>query len=839
MSDNSVRISHPLEISIPNISATGQYDLEKGEFLTYIEESPVPGVASITFHFKDPVSFNSLMYEALEKEVEFLPDTFRFDISDDGVVWESIIKEYEYSRSNKKSCRWKFSMITAKSLKMVIKLNKKDNNGMYRIAFSNFKIMISGIEHITTSSENDRFWVKENIIDSRPDYGWSSKEKSSPSEEFLMADLGSINRVDEFRLLSKNTPETNFPEMFYFYYSEDDLVWHQLHEEPQFISEPGTWYKWKFFPTNMRFFKLVIVNNRPNSQKKYVCQVVEIEIYAAPEYLSLSKKKIINETPPYSSIMRSGLVRLAADGETNQGVAVQGHDRRLKDATTEFKGIVELATDGEEKEGVVVQGHDRRLKNATETTFGLVRLGMNGESRAGVVVQGNDERLKKATESNFGIVELAEDGETRPGVVVQGNDKRLRKATTKEYGLVIIGELGSDEPGKVVTGDDPRFKNATTEKEGILRFASNGEEAPYAAIQGNDKRLRKATTESFGIVELAQSGENKEGVVVQGHDKRLKYASTEDEGIILFASHNTKEPLKAVQSDDPRLYDKREAKPHTHDYAEKVHSFDSHTGLIQLTGSISSELKNIVPPTLNHSVIYGKNESKGGSGLSGVGIDEGVVGFGEDIGVLGISPGTDDESAGIAGFSRRGFGGIFSSHRRYAIFANGEQFNKREIQGSGKAILAKGESDFHGTVRVVDESGNDCIAKYFKVSGNDVIQKGDLVIIADKDMGVSRSRVQYSNKILGVCVGSASLELGQKQTTNDWVLVALYGVVKVNVDPGEGGPITPGDVLVSGLVAGYACKADPAKIKPGVILGKSLGESRKDKTSIFVLLNIS
>ena len=838
MSDASVRISHPLEILVKSISATGQYDLEKGSFLSYLEESPTPGVASITMNFKEAVSFNHISYDALEKELEFLPDTFRFDISEDGHVWESIIKEYDFSRSNKKSCRWKISMVTANYLKMVIKLNKKDKNGLYKTAFSNFKLMVSGIEKIAVSSENDRFWVKENIIDGRPDYGWSSKEKTSPAEEFIMVDLGSVNRVDEFRLLSKNNPETNFPELFYFHFSEDDLIWQQLHEEPQFISEPGTWYKWKFFPTNMRFVKIVSINNRANSQKKYVTQLIEIEIYAAADYLAISKKKIINETPPYSSIMRSGLVRLAADGETNMSVAVQGNDRRLRDATTEFKGIVELATDGEEREGVVVQGNDKRLKNATDTTYGLVRLGRNAEDRAGVVIQGNDDRLKTATTEYPGIVELAEDGETRPGVAIQGNDKRLKKATTKEYGLVILAELGSETPGEVITADDPRFKPATTEKEGILRFATNGEESSKAAVQGNDKRLKKASTESLGIVELAQSGEDKEGVVVQGNDKRLKMASIEEPGILTFSRHNINAPMKAVQSDDPRLYDSREAKPHTHEYAEKVHPYSSHSGLIQLTGNTGSEIKNITLPTLSHSVIYGKNEAKGGSGISGVGIDEGLTGYGEDYGVLGISNGIDEESAGIAGFSKKGYGGVFVSARKYALYANGGTLTRREVSGSGKAILAKGESDFYGSVRVIDEKGNDCIARYFRVGNNDVIQKGDVLVIFDKDQTVVRSKTSYSTKVIGVCIDTASLELGEKRIGNEFVLVALYGLAKINVDAGEGGPIAVGDLLVSALNTGHAAKADSTKIKPGTLIGKSLGECKKDKATINVLLSL-
>lgn len=838
MSDKSVRISHPAEVFIKNISTKGQYELTKGTLLNFMEESPTSSIAVITFQFKDFSSFNCIQFDSMEKENEFMPNTFRFEISDDGKIWEPIIKEYEYSRVSKKQCKWNFSMINSAYLKMVIRLNRKTKEGSFRTAFSNFKVMIAGIEKIIASSENDRFWVKENIIDERPDYGWSSKEKTSPSEEFLLVDLGSINRVEEIRILSKNEEETNFPETFYFYYSEDDLSWHQLHEEPQFMSEPGTWYKWKFFPTNIRFFKFLCVNNKPNLNKKYISQIVELEIYADADIIALSKKRIIADTPPYSSIMRPGLVRLAADGETKEGLAVQGNDRRLRDATTEFKGIVELATDGEDRELVVVQGNDKRLKHATENSYGLTRLAKKGESKPGLVVQSDDDRLKNATTENAGIVELAADGETRPGVVVQGNDKRLKKATVSDYGLVIMSELGAELPGRVLTADDPRLKIATTEKEGIIRFANNGEESSFSAVQGNDKRLRHATTETFGIVELAQSGETKEGVVVQGNDKRLKPATVDEPGIVTFAKNGMDTPNKAVTADDVRLSDARDAKPHTHDYAPITHDFNSHSGLIHLRGTTSSEFNNISPPMQNHSVIYGRNDSKGGSGISGVGIDEGVIGYGEDNGIIGYSTGLDEESAGVAGFSKKGFGAVFSSQKKYAVHINGKGVKKKDILGSGKALLAHGESDFYGPVRFVDENGSDCIARYFKIANNDIIAKGDLLIITDKDGAVAKCRNSYSSKIIGVCVESSSLELGEKKQGNEHVLVALLGVIKMHVDAAEGG-INPGDLLVSGLTAGHAVKADVNKLKPGMLVGKALGECRKDRGVIPIILTLS
>jgi hypothetical protein len=835
MSDKSIRISHPLQINYNFFKSEAQVDFANKKINSYIETSPTPGISVLNIEFDKFSYFNCIQFDAIEKEIDFMPNTFRIEISNDGIVWEPIIKEYEYSKVNKKQCKWNFSMISASFLKIVVKFNRKDKDANYKIAFKNFQVMIAGIEKIIASSENDRFWVKENIIDSREDYGWSSKEKDEESEEFLLVDLGSINRVEEVRILSKKSIETNFPEAFYFYYSEDDLSWHHLHEEPYFMTEPSTWYKWKFFPTNMRFFKLLSVNQKPNSQKKYVSQIVELEIYADSDITAYSKKRIIADTPHYASIMRPGLVRLAADGETKEGMAVQGNDRRLRDSTIEFKGIVELASDGEEREGVAVQGSDKRIKPATELSLGIVKLARNGEAKKSHAVQSDDDRIKSATIDSKGIVELAEDGETRPGVVVQGSDRRLKKATQKEFGLVLLAEHEESTVGKVVVSDDPRIKKATTEKEGILKFALNGEESNLVAVQGSDKRLKQATTESFGIVELAQSGEDKENVVVQGSDIRLKIATETDSGIVMLAKHGLNTPNKVVQSDDPRLSDSREAKKHTHDYANIIHDFNSHSGLISITGETSSEYKNINPPLPAHSLIFAKNNAKYGSGISGIGIDEGVIGYGEDYGVAGFSTGEKEDSAGIAGFSKKGYGGLFVSQKKYALVADGVGIQSKDIKGSGKALLAKGESEFLGNIRVVDEKGNDCIARYFKLFQNDIANKGDLLVINEKEGSLSKSKGAYSQKLIGVCVDSASIQFGSEEESKNHVLMAFSGIVKLNVDASEG-QILPGDLIVSGIASGYGIKADLNKLKPGMLIAKSLGELKKDKGQILALI---
>ncbi len=79
MSDKSVRISHPSEVFIQNISSKGQYELTNGALFHFIEESPTSSIAIITFQFKELSSFNCIQFDSMDKENEFMPNTFRFE----------------------------------------------------------------------------------------------------------------------------------------------------------------------------------------------------------------------------------------------------------------------------------------------------------------------------------------------------------------------------------------------------------------------------------------------------------------------------------------------------------------------------------------------------------------------------------------------------------------------------------------------------------------------------------------------------------------------------------------------------------------------------------------
>ncbi len=833
-----IRISHPTTLPIRQVTTSGLFETKNSEFLSFYEEKDSPGLSSLLFDFGGIGYFNGIELHPSPEGGDFFPDTFRFELSQDGKAWEPVLQESGFKRSANGIGKWIFSLTSARYVKLVSKISKRTSTGKSKLQFGKVKFLVTGVKEIKASSELDRLWVKENLLDGRVDYGWSSRKKEEPSDEFLVLDLGGIHRLDEMRMLTKNEFPNHFPEQFVVFTSEDDLTWHQIHQESGFLSEPGIWYLWKFTPVNLRYLKLVFTQEKVPNHKEYVTEIIEIELFSKADH---KEEKI--ETPeskitlPYATVLRSGIVRLAVDGEIKEGVALQSSDRRLRDASTEYKGIVELATDGEEKPGKVVQGNDKRLKQSTELTIGLVRLARSGESKPQLVVQSDDERLKQASTDSFGIVELALDGETRPGVVVQGNDSRLKKATLKSSGLVQLAELGEDHPDKVITGNDPRLKEATVTAKGIVRLAQNGEESPGSVVQGNDKRLQLATTEQFGIVQLARSGEVKSGVVVQGDDKRLVAATEENFGIVQMASHGSTQEGKAVKASDPRLSDSRNPLPHEHEYAAKQHDFNSHSGLLQIEGETSSDFKGIVPPQFNDSVIYAKNKASG-TGVIGLGGSRGLAGFSEGTGVIGISKSKDRVEAGVLGLSSGAPGGQFISQSDYALFANGLGNIQRDWKGSGKAVLAQGESLFEGVIRISKDGQEECIARYFKLDQKDVISPGDLLIATDEAGVLSRSKQPYSTNVIGVCVGNPSVVLGKEVKSLDHVLVALFGLVRLHVDA-QPGSIQPGDLLVSGLSSGHAIKSDPNKLKPGCIVAKALEPWKKDKGTILALLSFA
>lgn len=843
-----VRISHPEDLPFSKWTAPGNTDIEGGYVKKWTTpEIKRPELISCVGSFESIVAFNSITIGIDQDNKEGFPDTFRFEISHDGQVWEPILRESGFRPYNLERLSWNFSLITARYVKFVFLAGASDNKGGTGTSFGEFRVHISGVVDLSASSELDRLWVKENIFDGRPDYGWSSSLKGKKGEESVFMDLGSINRVNEIRLLSKDDPETFFPEVFRFSYSEDNISWHHLLEESGFMAEPGTWYRWRFVPQNIRYLKMVIDEGARTREGRYISQVIEMELFANADSLEEKGAQATSVHTPYASVLRSGIVRFAMDGESREGVAVQASDRRLKEATTESPGIVELAGDGESAEGVVVQGNDRRLQYATEDLPGIVRLARDGEERSGHVVQGNDNRLRLATEKNAGIVELAEDGEIRDGVAVQGSDSRLKYATVEKAGIIKLGEDGSVKPGVAIQGNDNRLRDATTETNGIMRFALGGEVASRAAVQGDDPRLRAATTGYPGIVELARDGESASGKALQSNDSRLRQAGEDGPGIVALNPPGGSMPGMAVQGNDPRLTDPRPPLKHEHDYAPRQHDFSSHSGLIKLEGDSGKPTGGISAVPVNYAPIMGINNGQG-SGLAGKGISEGLFATGGRAGVVGMSV---EKGYGVFGASRSGTGGRFISEQGYSLVVGGED-EERKVRSSALGLKVHGESSFCDPVHLLSgETGESVVACYFPVEKVDVIVVGDVLVASGQPGTLKKSREPMSSSIMGVVVEHAGLILnssfGEREGKENYTgsmtpkghrLVALTGIVRIRARVEEGRPILPGDRLVTSFEMGVAESAGDREIPVGAVIGRSLDELREGEGLIRAVITL-
>jgi hypothetical protein len=81
-------------------------------------------------------------------------------------------------------------------------------------------------------------------------------------------------------------------------------------------------------------------------------------------------------------------------------------------------------------------------------------------------------------------------------------------------------------------------------------------------------------------------------------------------------------------------------------------------------------------------------------------------------------------------------------------------------------------------------------------------------------------------------------EQGMDQSLEGLVPVGVVGVLPTKVSA-ENGPIRRGDLLVSARTPGYAMRADPDRLRFGMVLGKALGELRRgERGMIPVLVNV-
>jgi hypothetical protein len=146
------------------------------------------------------------------------------------------------------------------------------------------------------------------------------------------------------------------------------------------------------------------------------------------------------------------------------------------------------------------------------------------------------------------------------------------------------------------------------------------------------------------------------------------------------------------------------------------------------------------------------------------------------------------------------------------------------------------------------ESGSADVAEWVPVS--EPVEPGDVLEFDPDNPGHYRkSRGPCSDLVAGVVSTEPGFVLGTNPSTLDFgpwtddsrpwtsdsALLALLGIVPVKVTD-EGGPIQPGDLLVTSSTPGHAMRWDPDNCSPCNLIGKALEPLAGSSGIILVLL---
>jgi alpha-tubulin suppressor-like RCC1 family protein len=151
------------------------------------------------------------------------------------------------------------------------------------------------------------------------------------------------------------------------------------------------------------------------------------------------------------------------------------------------------------------------------------------------------------------------------------------------------------------------------------------------------------------------------------------------------------------------------------------------------------------------------------------------------------------------------------------------------VESESGNVLADGS--FYGTAFL---AGAADIAERVPVS--DAVEAGTVLELDTTDPGSYRpSQASCSSLIAGVVSTLPGITLGASTVGPQQALIALSGIVPVKVT-NEGGPIQPGDLLVSSSTPGYAMRWARPEPCPCALVGKALEPMADERGTILVLL---
>ncbi len=116
----------------------------------------------------------------------------------------------------------------------------------------------------------------------------------------------------------------------------------------------------------------------------------------------------------------------------------------------------------------------------------------------------------------------------------------------------------------------------------------------------------------------------------------------------------------------------------------------------------------------------------------------------------------------------------------------------------------------------------------------DGCEAGDVVLISDNEKAdVMKSSLRFDSRVAGVISKEPKIYMGSGEQK---LPLALAGVVQCKVTA-ENGSIKRGDLLVTSSLPGYAMRADPREVKPGMLVGKAMQPLKKNTGKIYILVN--
>ena len=165
-----------------------------------------------------------------------------------------------------------------------------------------------------------------------------------------------------------------------------------------------------------------------------------------------------------------------------------------------------------------------------------------------------------------------------------------------------------------------------------------------------------------------------------------------------------------------------------------------------------------------------------------------------------------------------------------AIFQSGS-LNVARIDKTGKGFFNGG----------TQSSGADVAEAFAVVGKRSGYEPGDVLAIASGyKRTVEKCSKPYSTNVIGVHATKPGVLLTARDVESnldDLVPMGVVGVIPTKVC-NEGGMISAGDLLVTSSRLGYAMRADPKKLKFGMVIGKALEGFSGESGMIEVFVNV-